>query len=292
MGSGGGGGGGASNTTNVIRYAPYIEAHHTAFLDRTANHVNWILDNNATYNPYNFYDVIPVENGFFGIGYTLASFPSLFDVYGKFVAGLDIEALWAELMDSTSDSPQANNFIAAESVMLDEELESKILPKYLTGMRDLNAVMSSSFVIGKALLYDTKQKMVEKFSAELKWKLVGIAQDRWKAHIAWNAEAVSSYAKLFELYFDSKEGVTRTNMEFLAKKALWPLDILDYQRANLGALTGATKSTSSASSSKGSKAGGVVGGIAGGAAMGATVTGGNPYGALIGGIIGGIASLF
>ena len=193
-------------------------------------------------------------------------------------------------MDSTSDSPQANSFIAAESVMLDEELESSILPKYMTGMRDLNAVMSSSFVVGKALLYDTKQKMVEKFSAELKWKLVGIAQDRWKSHIAWNTEVVSSYAKLFELYFDSKEGITRTNMEFLAKRSLWPLDVLDYQRANLGALTGATKSTSSASSGKSSKVASVAGGVVGGAALGASVAG--PWGAVAGGVIAGIASLF
>ena len=285
MGSGGGGGG-VSVTTNTIRYAPYIEVHHSNFLNDTMTWRNIVQAD----NPYNVYTPINVEDGFFGVGYVLASFPSLFDMYGKFVAGLDIEALWAELMNSTVDSPQAHNFISAESAMLDDELESQVLPKFMTGMRDLNAVMSSSFVIGKALLYDTKQKMVEKFSAELKWKLVGIAQDKWKAHIAWNAETVNSYAKLFELYFDSKEGISRTNMEFNAKRALWPLDVLDYQRANLGALTGATKSTSSASSGKSSKVASVAGGVVGGAALGASVAG--PWGAVAGGVIGGIASLF
>lgn len=286
-GSSGGGGGGGGDTTNTIRYAPYIENIHSMFLNNTHAIVEKVRAN----NPYTFFKEVNVDAGFFGTGYVLASFPALFDLYGKFVAGLDIEALWDEMLSASVDSPQANALVAAESALLDDELESAILPKYMTGMRDLNAVMSSSFVVGKALLYDTKQKVVEKFSADLRWKLVSIAQDRWKAHLAWNSEAVSTYSRLFELYFNSKDNIGRLNFEGLAKKALWPLDVLDYERANLGALTGATKGVSSSSSggSGGSKAASVAGGALGGAAMGASVAG--PWGALAGGVIGGLASL-
>lgn len=284
---GSGGGSSSGDTTNTIRYAPYIESIHTNFLNTTQAVVDQVRGN----NPYTFFNEVPVDAGFFGIGYVLNSFPALFDLYGKFVAGLDIDALWAETMASTINSPQAANLVTAESAILDDEIETSILPKYMTGMRDLNVVMSSSFVVGKALLYDTKVKAVNKFSADVQWQLVTMAQDRWKAHLSWNTEAVTSYARLFELYFDSKDGIGRLNFEGLAKKALWQLDVLDYERANLGALTGATKSTSSSSSSKSSKAGGVVGGVVGGAAMGASVTGGNPYGAAVGAVIGGIASL-
>lgn len=284
MGSGGGGGGGGDQT-NTIRYAPYIESAHQRFLNDTYAYRNQVIGN----NPYNHFYEVPVDAGFFGTGYVLASFPALFDLYGKFVAGMDIDALWDQMLKSTLEGPQTNTLVAAESALLDDELESAILPKFMTGMRDLNAVMSSSFIVGKSLLYDTKQKVVGKFSAELKWKLIAVAQDRWKAHLAWNQEAVTSYARLFDLYFSSKNNIGRLNFEGLAKKSLWPLDVMDYERANLGTLTGATKSTSNTSS--GGSSAGVLGGVAGGAALGAAVTAGNPIGAVVGGVIGGVASL-
>ena len=289
MGSSGGGGGGG-DSTNTIRYAPYIENIHKSFLNDTHSIVAQVRGN----NPYNSFNEVSVDVGFFGTGYVLASFPALFDLYGKFVAGLDVEALWAEVLKSTSDSPQIDALVAAESALLDDELDRSILPKYMTGMRDINAVMSSSFVLGKALLYDSKQKVVSKFSAELKWKMVSMAQDRWKAHLAWNTEAVTSYAKLFDLYFSSKNNIGRLNFEGLAKKALWSLDVMDYERANLGALQGATKTTSNASS--GSSGSGVLGGAMSGAAAGAMIGSavpgiGTAVGAIAGGVMGGLASL-
>lgn len=283
-GSSGGGGGGGGNTTNTIRYAPYIENAHSRFLNDTYSYRAATVNDNA----YASFSTVPVDAGFFGTGYILASFPALFDIYGKFVAGLDIEALWAEIMDSTIQSPQANELVRAESALLNEELESSIIPKFYTGMRDLNAVMSSSFVVGKTLLYDTKQKLVEKFSAELKWKLVAVAQDRWKAHLAWNTEAVTTYAKLFDLYFSAKTNVTRMNYELLAKKSLWPMEVLDYERANLGALQGAMKQTQDKGG--GSSGSSILGGALSGAAAGGMI--GGPWGAAVGGVLGGVAGLF
>lgn len=285
MGSSGGGGGGGGDQTNTIRYAPYIEDAHSRFLNDTYNNRVVVLAN----NPYSSFLEIPVDAGFFGTGYVLASFPSLFDIYGKFVAGLDIDALWDEMMSSVVDSPQANAMVSAESALMDDELDTMTLPKFLTGMRDLNAVMSSSFVVGKALLYDTKQKLVEKFSAELKWKLVGVAQDKWKAHLAWNTEVVSTYAKLFDTYFSVKTGVSRLNFEISAKHALWPMDVLDYERANLGALQGAMKTTSNTGDQGSSKS--ILGGAFSGVAAGGMMTGGSPMGMIAGGILGGVAGL-
>lgn len=286
-GSSGGGGSSSSGGTYTMRYADYIEVRHNEFLQTTAFYRQNLIPNN---NPYGAYIDIPVDDGFFGAGYVLASFPALFDIYGKFVAGLDIEALWDQIYASTIDSPQTVTLVNAESMLLDDELESSILPKFMTGMRDLNAVMSSTFVIGKALLYDTKQKLISKFSAELKWKLITIAQDRWKAHLAWNTETVTSYARIFDLYFSAKNNITKMNFEYHAKNSLWAMEVLDYERANLGALQGAMKQTNSASSG-GSSGGSVLGGALSGAAAGGMMTGGNPIGIAGGAILGGIAGL-
>lgn len=282
MGSSGGGGGSSGGGTYTMRYASYIEDRHKVFLDDTYVYRKSVISD----NPYADFTLVPVDAGFFGTGYILASFPSLFDLYGKFVAGLDIDALWEELLESSTESPAAANLVRAESALLDDELDTSILPKFMTGMRDLNATMSSTFIVGKALLLDTKQKVVSKFSAELKWKLVGVAQDRYKAHLAWNMEVVNSYSNLFKTYFGVKDGITRLNYDLKAKDSLWPLTVMDYERANLGALQGAMKQSSGESSSGGN----ILGGALSGAAAGGMVAG--PWGALGGAMLGGVASLF
>lgn len=279
MGSSGGGGSGGG--TYTMRYASYIEDRHKVFLNDTYTYRRSVISD----NPYNDFTAVPVDAGFFGTGYILASFPSLFDLYGKFVAGLDIDALWEELLESSTESPAAANLVRAERALLDDELDTSLLPKFMTGMRDLNATMSSTFIVGKALLLDTKQKTVAKFSAELKWKLVGVAQDRYKAHLAWNMEVVNSYSNLFKTYFAIKEGITRLNYDLEAKDSLWPLTVMDYERANLGALQGAMKQESG-ESGKGS----FLGGALSGAAAGGMIAG--PWGALGGAVLGGVASLF
>ena len=290
MGSSGGSGGTTTSSggTHIIRYADYIESAHRSFLSDTR-----AARRSATSgNPYRNFNDVRVDEGFFGAGYSLASFPALYDIYGKFAAGMDIEALWQQILKSTTSPGEVNALVTAESALLQDEVDSTILPKFMTGMRDLNACMSSTFVIGKALLLDGKQKQVAKYSAELRYKLVILAQDRWKAHLAWNMQVVGTYGQVIQSYFGVKEGITRLNFELHARRVAWPMEMLDHERANLGALQGATKSTTSTQGSSGeggSKTGGVVGGAVSGAAAGYMV--GGPWGAAIGGVLGGLASL-
>lgn len=282
MGSSGGGGSSSSGGTYIMRYAGYIEDRHRVFLADTYTYRNSVISD----NPYSAFTDIPVDAGFFGTGYILASFPSLFDVYGKFIAGMDVDALWEEILASTSNSSAAIDMVTAESALLDAELDSTILPKYMTGMRDMNATMSSTFINGKALLYDAKQKQVAKFSSELKWKLVGVAQDRYKVHLTWNQTVVETYSNLFKTYFGVKEGITKLNYDIKNRKSLWPLAVMDYERANLGALQGAMKQTTDKDTGGGS----FLGGALSGAAAGGMLAG--PWGALGGAVLGGVASLF
>lgn len=281
MGSGGSSGSGGG--TYTMRYASYVEDRHKVFLDDTYAYRKSVIEN----NPYDEFTEVPIDEGFFGVGYLLSSFPALFDVYGKFVAGLDIDALWEEILASTTESPAASALVTAESALLDEELEEAVLPKFMAGMRDMNATMSSTFINGKALLYGSKQKQVTKFSSELKWKLVGVAQDRYKAHLAWNQSVASSYADLFKTYFGVKDGISRLNYDIKSKDSLWPLTVMDFERANLGALQGAMKQSTDKDSGSSSFLGGALSGAAAGGMMGF-----GPVGMLAGAALGGVASLF
>jgi hypothetical protein len=268
----GGGGGSSSNpyTWTEIRYAPYIEARHSDFLLSLYSARVGAISN----SPFAGYTDIEVDDAFFGAGYTISSFPSLYDMYGKFMAGLDIEALWTQEYNDTINSPVVNDLIAAEGALIDDEIETTSLPRLQTGMRDMNAVMSSSFVIGKSLIEDTRTKLVAKFSADLKYRLVPVAQERWNTHLNWNKLTVGTYAEIMKLYFSAKTDVDEINYAMAAKNTLWPFTVLDFERAGIGALQGSTTSKQDVAGA--STASRVLSGALTGAAMGAQV------GALIG----------
>ena len=176
MGSSGGGGGGApANTTNqqYIRYAPYIETRHSDFLTTVYKERLTAIEDGS---PFADYTDVEVNDAFFGAGYLIASFPSLYDMYGKFMAGLDIEVLWSQIFEDTVNSSVVDDLVAAEGALLDDDIEASSLPRLQTGMRDINSVVSSSFVIGKALIEDARTKSISKFSAQLKYNLIPAAQ--------------------------------------------------------------------------------------------------------------------
>lgn len=263
MGSGGSGGGGVN--VNYLMYAPYIESRHKDFLMTVYERRQFLINS----SPFANYVDIEVDDAFFGAGYIISSFPSLYDMFGKFMAGLDIESLWDQIFEDTVNSPQVGDLTIAESALIDDDIMTSSLPRLQTGMRDINAVMGSSFVIGKAIIEDAKVKSLSKFSAELKYRLIPIAASRWSTHLEWNKGVVGVYAEIMKLYFSAKVDINEANYSMAAKDRLWPFTVLDFERAALGALQGATVSkTDVAGASTASK---VLGGALSGAAMGAMV---------------------
>lgn len=262
---GGGGSSQPADTSTTVRYAPYIEERHKDFLNTIyAERQNAIGD-----SPFIDYVDIEVDDAFFGAGYTISSFPSLYDMFGKFMAGMDVEALWTQVYNDTVDSPVVSTLVTAEGALIDEEITINSLPRLQTGMRDINAVMSSSFVVGKSLIEDTRTKMIAKFSADLKYRLIPVAQERWQSHLNWNKLVIGTYSEIMKLYFSAKTDVDEVNYSMKAKHLLWPFTVLDFERAALGALQGATNSkTDVAGASTMSR---VLGGALSGAAMGAMI---------------------
>jgi len=283
MGSSGGSSGSSANQTHTIRYADYIENFHSYLLSQSQSYIGSI----APYSPYSDYIATPTSNAFFGVGYDSSSFPSLYDMYGKFMAGLNLEALWSQMYDSTVYGPEVTDMATAESADLTAELDTVSMPRFQTGMRDIGAVMTSSYSIGKSLLEEGRNRALAKFRAESKYKMIAVMQDRWKSHLAWNEGIIKTYIDMIKHYFTIHQGITEMNYGMKAKNSLWPLTVLDYGRANIGALQGATKS--STSGEEGSSGKSVLGGALSGAAAGGMM--GGPMGALAGGVLGGLAGL-
>lgn len=281
--SGGGGGGGG---TTVIRYAPYIEDKHSSLLGTYRHYVSAFMS--SYYSPYKDFTAIEVDKAFFGTGYVITSFPSLYDMFGKFIAGLDIGVLYDQVFASTVNSAEVKNLITQEAVAMDEDIKANVLPRFQIGMRDINAVVTSSFVIGKAMIEDTRVKSLQKFSAQIKAQLIPYAIDRWKTQLEWNKNTVMAYAEIMKLYYLVKLDVEARNYDYMLKNTLWPFTVMEFERAALGTLQGAYNQTKTGDEP--STAGKALSGALSGAAIGSMV--GGPVGATIGVGVGLLAGIF
>lgn len=273
----GGSSGGRQKT--VVSYSPYLEGHHANFLNSIQNYVSSTIGE----SPFSDYSDVEVNDAFFGVGYVVSSFPSLYDMFGKFMAGLDVDALYSQLFEDTINTSEVSDLVSAEASLLEDDIETNIIPRLQTGMRDINSIIASSFVIGKTLIEDTRVKQLAKFSAELKYRLLPIVEDRWKMHLEWNRSVIGIYSEMMKLYYSAKMDIDEVNTSMRAKDILWPFTVLDFQRAAVGALQGGMSSTTSgtAGASQTSKA--IGGALAGAGAMAAT---GNPYAIAAGAVVG------
>ena len=280
------GGGGSGDSRSEVRYAPYVEDHHTTFLSTIATRVSSVIDN----SPFSGWTDVDLTDAFFGSGYTIASFPSLYDMYGKFMAGLDVDVLYTQIYEDTVNSPAINELVSAEADLLDDDITANVIPRFEVGMRDINSVMSSSFVVGKSLIEDARVKSVAKFSAGLKYQMIPVVSDRWKAHLDWNKGVTLTYAEIIKLYYSAYMDTKDMNYSMQAKNSLWPFTVLEFQRAAIGALQGAvTTQTDVAGSSRGAKAiSGALTGAALGGTIGSAVLTGTTLG-MSGGVIGAAA---
>ena len=108
--------------TVTVRYAPYIEEKHAAFLAATATYRAALTGD----SPFDGYTDIEVELAFFGTGYTIASFPTMYDMYGKFMAGLDIDTLFSQMFEDTVNAPEVNDLVAAESALIQDDVDEAV----------------------------------------------------------------------------------------------------------------------------------------------------------------------
>jgi hypothetical protein len=280
-----GGGGSSGKSKSEVRYAGYLEDKHKDFLNAARDARIAIIDD----SPFAGYTPIEYADAFFGVGYVISSFPSLYDMFGKFMAGLDVDALYTQILDDSINSSVIDNRIGVHAIDLEDEIIESADPRFSVGMRDINSVISSSFIVGRAMMENARLKAISKYDAELRATMLPVAADRWRAHLEWNKMVVHTYAEILKLYFSSAMDLNEHNYSMDARDKLWPFTVLDFERACLGALQGATKSTQDvAGASTVQKA---IGGAMTGAAAGMMVSGGNPVGGVIGGVIG-LASAF
>lgn len=264
----------------TIRYAPHIEQNHKLLLGGNWNSNVAICVNNALgQSPYKDYERYDIDDAFFGRvpgdpsrTYEIRNFPSLFDMFGKFMAGLDVHVLWSDVYEDTVHGPEIAAAVSSQAELLDNEVRTKVLPQFLAGMRDINAIQSTTFVIGKAIIADSQVRQMNEFQSRLRLSAVELSGQLWRSHLDWSKGVIATYLEMTKLYYATRLDVDTKQLEYESLNRLWDLNLFDDARAMLGALNGSAATTNK---NKPSQAVSAIGGALSGAAMGAAV--GGPY---------------
>lgn len=291
MGGGGGGGGAEHDPVTIIRYTEYVEVKHKSFLSAIAAYKNKTIDD----SPFADFTDIEIDSAFFGVdsygfGRKITSSAALYDVFGKHMAALDIEALWDTSFSSTLTNNAIDELSAAEAALLDDEIDSAAEPDFIVAMRDINAITSSTFIVGCANIEVNRAKSISAFNNNLIYTMLPDAQKRWDKTIDWNKAIVELNSRMHQTYYDKKVAINDFNSKMSVEDTLWPFTVLEWERAALGALQGA-RSAASSMETKDDRTGiqKGLGGALSGATVGYQVGGG--WGAAIGGALGAIGSL-
>jgi hypothetical protein len=285
-----GGGGSKSSSppwqSKEIRFAPYIEARHSSLLEAAYAARLGALDN----SPYEDYTGIDYNTAIIGIGYTITSFPSLYDMYGKFMSGFDVEVLWGKSFDRIMNSSGVIGRISSEISLIDEAIEAGDIPKLKLLAREMNTVFSSSFVVGKALVESKRVKEVAEISADAKYNLLLETVLGSNGRLNWQKSVTDNYADLFKTFYLAASHCTDVNYKFATNDVLWNLNTLDFERAALGVFHPKSQFTKQMPSNKRrsniSKFIMITNATGQGALYGMQFGAGNPFAVAIGAVIG------
>lgn len=99
--------------------------------------------------------------------------------FNTVVDALNSEGDWASAVaqakttvDALIDDTYINAEVASFAEVVDDQVDNITIPKFQRGMQDINAVQSSSYVLGEALIYGMRDRDVAKYQSELRMKAV------------------------------------------------------------------------------------------------------------------------
>lgn len=218
----------AANTEMTVRYSPAVENAYQQLIWFTYENN---LVNNAMEAEPNIFPLTDFAGAFCDLYYNYFR-PRVLDIG-------DVRDHLIGTQEDLVDSSVIDNQVAAHYQYLEDNINQVVLPKIRAGMRDIGAVMSSSFIDAQALVEVNKLKAVSKFSADLKLKMLEIAQDTWIKWMEWNWKVVNYQVNVLDLYYKVGSNYTKLWNDVAVGNELFPFTVLDQVRAIVGALNGA-----------------------------------------------------
>ncbi len=299
------GGSGGGQGSGTVEYAQYLEDAHGDWLnasgtdnmdDSVTDLMQAAIDATNPYAGETVYD--PATD--------ITEFEAAVTAFSTFVLAIDPEGDWEDYMDAATtqiDSVLSDTTldaeIAANDAIIDDRITTDILPRFQLGMRDINAVISSSFVLGQANIESFAQRDKDKFAGDLR---LSNYKQRNEMIMTGAKDILNLFMQKTEFYkianhylIESKRIKVVMFDEELSQQlkidesdALWDLSIYQYGCNVMAAIGGAVTTTKGNQPSIAQKAlGGALSGAAAGAMIGAS---GGPIGALGGAMIGGLGA--
>lgn len=283
-----GGNSGGGGSSGKVDFPSHMKTAHKDWLDHTGTDsmtysvVDLMNTAMASTSPYNGYVPKDPDTAFFALGNDLSTYTTPYEL----LKGFDewgIDAAFDTYM--ADDAAFITAAIVAHSVRLEDELDNTVLPKFKAGMVNINATMSSAFVIGEAQIRDSKAKKVAEADAnirlqriqqgsEISIKRMGVWSD-WKRTISQLA------AEFARLYLAASFERDNSYLEKLHKDTTWDLEMYVYGTQVMACISG-TASTVNEMPKQSALGGAISGGLSG-AAMGSAIPGiGTGIGAALG----------
>jgi hypothetical protein len=276
----GSGGGGGSDWPSYLK-----KAHNRALTangdTELAHSITYFINNLFDNSPYMDYLPDKVDDMF---GERPTTLYNLFENN----LNIDVVATFNAVFASVSTCAAYTDTLNSEIALMNDDMDSTVLPRFQTGMRDMQCVMTSAFSIGQALLESKKNLAVTKLAAELNRAMVNVAGQVFQQYLSWHTQLVAQGLEAARMYIAGKFDETKFYSEANVKDSTWNLELFQHYSAVLASISGVSPINDGGSKS-GSKVQNTLGGAASGASAGMAA---GPWGALAGGIVGGVAGYF
>ena len=291
MGSSGGGASGA------VSHSPYLEGLHYDWLSQTGvdtitSSITDVMNSALATSPWTALSAYNPDAD-------IASYESTMVAFKAMLAGMSDTVDWAALyaqaelsINGPGDALIAADIATFQSQM-DDNITTRVLPRFRRGMQDINAVVSSAFVIGEAVIEAFQARDVAKYSSVLyidnnNKKLSATEQmiQIMARRVGWEESYVRVAIEAKRIKIVAKKEQTEGNATIDEHDAKWDLEVFQYGGNLMAAIGGGSVIPNMAGRNKTASA---LGGALTGAVAGAYV--GGPWGALVGGILGAAAGM-
>lgn len=284
----GGGGGGAGE----VDYPQYMKDFHEDILNNSGNDsmTSSIVDvmNTALGNsPFDSVTAFDPSSEMTAMDTATGSLTTLVNLLSS---GNTLDTVIANVLADSRIDDAVDEF----SADLDDRLDSEILPRFEAGMRDINAVVSSAFALGKGVIEASHARQVSKYAADLHMKAFS---DDALALIALKLEyqkAATHYiVDTNRIKIVAQKEEAEANLDIDEADASWDLGVFQHGANMLASIGGGVMT---ADKKKKNPTASAIGGALTGAVAGATIGSkvgsvGGGYGALIGAVLGAAVGL-
>lgn len=296
MGSSGGGG-----SSGAVSHSAYLETIHNNWLDNTGTDlltlsITDVMESSIGNSPWTGLTAYDPDADILEYKNSIAA-------YAVILAGLSDTVDWSTLYTHADSIFNAlGPAVTAYSDLLDDNINVKVLPKFRRGMQDINAVVSSAFVIGESNIWGFRDRDVAGYVASLEDKKLNAVDQMIQMmarRIGWQESYVRTMIEANRIKIVAKKEQTDRDSELDEHDAKWDLEVFQYGGNLMAAIGGGTVVPNMAGKNKtasmlggaltGGVAAGMLSGTAAGAAMGIPA---GPAGVIGGAVLGAAMGLF